>query len=225
MSEPPYDPLSRGSLDPALGTSPAPSAPVSVTSGRAREVVRWLAIAAAGASVSALLVLETVERSGYEIVLLSIDAVQWRLILHFALLASAWAAGATVAHQLASTPRWPGRVAGWTLGSMLTVCAIAIGIPLLLLGSFASVRQYVTITADDGTQFLVRAKTWHHTRYTVLEPAEDGGPWYSNGPSIVTADPNSALTTGEYDLQRTRIGYHLTFSPAPEGGRSYELKW
>jgi hypothetical protein len=116
-------------------------------------------------------------------------------------------------------------VAGWALGSLLTACLIAIGILFLLLGSFASVRQYVTITADDGTQFLVRAKTWHHTRYTVLEPAEDGGPWYSNGASIVTADPNSALAIGEYVLQRTRSGYHLTFSPAPGEGRSYELEW
>lgn len=225
MSEPPSHPVSRRSLGVVSGTSTAPLAPVSVAPGRVRGAIRWVAVAAAAASVSALLILENLERPGYEVVLFSIDADQWRLILHFVFLASACVAGATVAHQLAAGPRWPGRVAGWTLGTLLTVCGIAIGILFLLLGSFASVGQYVTITADDGTQFLVNAKTWHHTRYTVLEPAEDGGPLYSDGVSIVTANPNSALAIGEYVLQRTPTGYHLTFTPAPGHGRSYELEW
>lgn len=225
MSELPSDSLSPKSLGIAFSTAPAQLAPVSLAPGRVRRAIRWVAIAAAGASVSALMILEALQRPGYEFVLFSIDAVQWRLILHVVFLASACLAGGTVAHQLAAGPRWPGRVAGWTLGILLTVCGIAIGIFFLLLGSFASVRQYVTITADDGAQFLVRATTWHHTDYTVLEPAEGGGPWYSNGARIVTADPNSALAIGEYVLQRTRTGYHLTFSPAPREGQSYELEW
>jgi hypothetical protein len=225
MSEPPSDPLSQKSLGVASGTSTAPLAPVSVAAGRVRGAIRWVAMAAAGASVSALLILENLQRPGYEVVLFSIGAVQWRLILHFVFLASACVAGGTVAHQLAAGPRWPGRMAGWALGSLLTVCGIAIGILFLLLGSFASVRQYVTITADDGTQFLVRAKTWHHTDYTILEPAEEWGPWYTDGASILTDDPNTALAIGEYVLQRTPSGYRLTFGSAPGDGRSYELEW
>lgn len=113
--------------------------------------------------------------------------------------------------------------AAWALGLLATVCGVALIILLYIFTVTATVRQYVTITADDGTQFLVRSITWHHTDYTVLEPV--GGPWYSDGASILTADPNTALATGEYVLQRTPTGYHLTFSRMPGEGPWYQLDW
>ena len=182
-------------------------------------------MATAGASVSALLILEQLQRPGFDVVLFSVDTPQWRVILHFVFLGSACMAAGTIAHQLTRAPRRLERAAGWALGPLLILCGIAIGLLFLLLIAVASVRQYVTITADDGTQFLVRAKTWHHTDYTVLEPAEEWGPWYSDGASILTANPNHALADGEYVLKRTPSGYRLTFGSAPGDGRSYELEW
>ena len=195
----------------------------SALSGRIRAFIRWIAVLVAGAALSALLTLEHLERPGYEVVIFSVGAFQWRPTMHFIFLASMCIALGTIAHQLAWASLRLERAAAWVLGPLVTVCGVAIVILLYLFTVFASVRQYVTITADDGAQFLVRAITWHHTDYTVLEPA--GGPWYSDGVSILTADPNHALATGEYVLQRTPTGYHLMFSRAPGEGARYQLDW
>lgn len=175
--------------------------------------------------MSAMLILEQLQRPGLHVVLFSVDTSQWRAILHLLFLGSACVAAATIAHQLFRRPRRLERAAGWALGSILIVCGIAIGLLLLLFIAIASVRQHVTVTADDGTLFLVRAMTWHHTSYTVLEPAEEWGPWYADGASILTDNPNDELADGEYVLQRTPSGYRLTFDSARGDGRSYELEW
>lgn len=220
MSGPSSDPASHGNAGVV-----SPPVLLSAPQGRARGTIRWAAMASAGASVTALLILEQLQRPGIDVVFYSMDTSQWRVILHSVFLGSACVAAGTVAHQLTGAPRRLERAAGWALGPLLILCGIAIGLLFLLLIAIASVRQYVTITADDGTQFLVRAKTWHHTRYTILEPAEQWGPWYTDGASIVTDDPNTALAAGEYVLQRTPTGYRLTFGSPPREGRSYELEW
>jgi len=225
MSELPSEPLSQKSAGVASGTPSTPFAPLGAASGRARGAIRWVVMATAGASVSALLVLEQLERPGLRVVLFSVDSTQWEVILHFVFLGSACVAAATIAHQLTRAPKRLERAAGWVLGPLLILCGVAIGLLFVLLIAIASVRQYVTITADDGTQLLVRAKTWHHTDYTVLEPAGEWGPWYSDGASILTDDPNNALAMGEYVLHRTPSGYRLTFGSALGDGRSYELEW
>jgi len=207
-----------------VGTISAPSAEPR-RAGRVRTSIRWIAIVAAGSAQAAVLALELLERPGYDVVLFSVGAAQWQPTMHFLFLASVCVALGTIAHQLAGTPRRLGRVVAWVLGPLLTVCGVAISILFLLFIAIASVRQYVTITADDGTQFLVRAKTWHHTRYTVLEPAVEWGPWYSDGATIVTADPNNALANGDYVLRHTRSGYHLTFNSVAGEGPGYELEW
>lgn len=225
MSGPSSDPVSDGNASVGSGTRSAPLVPLSAASGRARGAIRWVAMASAGASVSALLILEQIQRPGFDVVLFSMDTPQWRIIFHFVFLGSACVSAGTIAHQLTRAPRGLERAVGWTLGPLLILCGIAICLLCLLLIAIASVRQYVTITADDGTQFLVRAKTWHHTDYTVLEPAEEWGPWYTDGASILTDNPNTELAVGEYVLQRTPSGYRLTFGSAPGDGRSYELEW
>lgn len=220
MSGPSSDPVSHGNAGVVF-----PPVPLSAPQGRARGAIRWTAVAAAGASVTALLILEQLQRPGFDVVLYSMDTTQWRVILHFVFLGSACVAAGTIAHQLTRAPRRLERAAGWALGPLLILCGIAICLLCLLLIAIASVRQYVTITADDGTQFLVRARTWHHTRYTVLEPADEWGLWYTDGASILTDDPNTALAAGEYVLQRTPTGYRLMFDSAYREGRSYELEW
>ncbi|GAA4372137.1 hypothetical protein GCM10023152_12960 [Agromyces bauzanensis] len=171
-----------------------------------------------------MLVLEHLERPGYEVVIFSVGAVQWRPTMHLLFLASICMTLGTIAHQLAWASRRLERAAAWVLGPLATVCGVALIILLYISTVTATVRQYVTITADDGTPFLVRAITGHHTDYTVLEPA--GGPWYSDGVSVLTTDPNVAHAgTGEYVLQRTPIGHHLTFSRTPGGGPWYQLDW
>ncbi|WP_157372709.1 hypothetical protein [Agromyces sp. Root81] len=192
---------------------------------RALGTIRWGAIAAAGVSVSALLVLEGLQRPGFDIVLFSADTSQWQLLLHVLFLTSVCAVAGTIVHQLTRAPRKLERAIGWIIGPMITLCGIAIGIVSLLVLALATVTQYVTITADDGTQFLVRAHTWEETRYTVLQPADGRGLWYSDGASILTEDTSSALAAGEYVLERTPNGYRLSFGSAPDDGRPYELEW
>lgn len=212
--------------DDAAAASPISATPAAVAttlSSRRRTVVRWAAVLTAGAALSAQLVLEVLERPGYEVVILSLGAVQWRTILHLLFLASMCIALGTIAHQLARAIGRLERAAGWVLGALIIVSACGLVVVTCLFALFASVRQYVTITADDGTRFLVRAITWHHTDYTILEPA--GGPWYADGASILTSDPNDALASGAYVLQRTPTGYHLTFSRTPGVGSWYELDW
>ncbi len=225
MSEPSSDPAPQNDGAVPSGARSAPIALLPPSSGRLRAAIRWVAMAAAGASVSALLILEHLQLPGFDVVVFSVDTSQWEVILHFFFLGSACVAAGTITHQLTRATRTLERAAGWALGPLLILCGIAIGLLFLLLIAIASVRQYVTITADDGTQHLVRAQTWHHTRYTVLEPAEERGPWYSDGASILTDDPNNALANGEYGLIRTPGGYRLTFGSPPGDGRSYELEW